>query len=36
MKEYQKPETLIITIKESDIITTSGDPEIDVNDFEDE
>lgn len=36
MKEYLKPELLIILINEKDIITQSGnDMEIDVGDFED-
>ena len=34
MKEYQKPIIEILIINEKDIITTSGEPEVDVNDFE--
>ena len=37
MKEYQKPEIIVIKIDDTDIVTTSGfDMEIDVGDFEDE
>ena len=34
MKEYQKPIIEILIINEEDIVTTSGEPEVDVNDFD--
>ncbi len=34
MKEYQKPVIEILIINEEDIVTTSGEPEVDVNDFD--
>ena len=34
MKEYQKPIIELLIINEEDIVTTSGEPEVDVNDFD--